>query len=221
MSAFRARLGVLCEAFALVLSSRADAQPSSAPAAVDTEERYMAASVGQRAIEMAAGVGPNIVFGEPANPELSPSANRWGALLSGVVAYRSSYFITPSLEVGYAWLARGGAELPAGPWGEGGRLEQRLGAWLISPGISARIWRLRPRVGLGLAIVTQSFSFAGEDSSSTQYPLSSQLVVDFEGVSLDGIRLDFQAGLTQAPGAGLTFARFGIAAHFDLVTFDE
>jgi hypothetical protein len=221
VSSFRAPDSVLCAALALLFSSRAGAQPSSAPAPRDTEEQSTAASVAQRVIEIAASAGPSVVFGEPANPELSPSVSRWGALLSATVAYRSGYFITPSLEVGYAWLARGEAELPAGPWGEGGSLEQRLGAWLISPGISARIWRFRPRLGIGFAIVTQSFSFWDENNSSSQYPLASQLVVDFEGLDLDGIRLDLQAGLVHAAGAGLTLARFGIAAHFDIVTFDD
>lgn len=221
MSSFRAQHRVIGAMLALLVNSRADAQPSAAPAAADTEEQAIARNVAHPAIEVSVGGGPSMSFGEPANPELTPSANRWGALLSALVAYRSGYFITPSLELGHAWLARGEAELPPGPWGEGGRLEQRLRAWLISPGISVQIWRFRPRLGLGLAIVTQAFSFSGEDSSSSQYPLSSQLVVDFEGADLNGIRLDFQAGITQASGAGLTFARLGVAAHFDIVTFDE
>src|SRR5262245_42593706 len=113
----RVRDGVLFGTLVLIFSTRADAQPSSVVAQRDTEDQSPStSSTPKQALELAASLGPTVVFGEPANPDLAPSANHWGASISALVAYRSSYFVIPSLEVGYAWLARGDAELPEGPW---------------------------------------------------------------------------------------------------------
>lgn len=167
------------------------------------------------ALELSAFAGPSIVFGAPANPDYSPSVERVGALVTGSVTYRSSYFIAPVLEVGYAWLARGSAELPNGPWGEGGTVEQRLGMWLLSPGVSAELWRLRARLGLGLAIVTQSDTFRGQTSSTSQLPLSSQLVIACKALDVAAVRLDVEGRAVVASGADISFIGVGVSARFD------
>lgn len=169
------------------------------------------------ALELSAFVGPSVVFGAPANPDYSPSVERVGALVAGAVTYRSSYFLAPVLEVGYAWLARGSSELPSGPWGEGGTVEQRLGTWIVSPGVSAELWRVRARLGLGLGIVTQSDTFRGQTSSTSQLPVMSQLVIACKAVDLAPVRLDVEARAVVASGADISFIGIGVSARFDVL----
>ena len=169
------------------------------------------------ALEIAAFAGPSVVFGEPANPDYSPSVERIGALLAVAVTYRSSYFLAPVLEVGHAWLARGSAELPSGPWGEGGTIEQRLSTWILSPGVSAELWRLRARLGLGLGIVSQSDTFRGQTSSTSQLPVLSQLVIACKALDLAAVRLDVEGRAVVASGADISFIGIGVSARFDVL----
>lgn len=170
-------------------------------------------------LELSAALGPSLVFGEPANPEFSQSVGRVGLELAAAIAYRSSYFVDPQLELGYAWLAHGRSELPIGPWGDGGLLKQRLGAWVISPGISADIWHFRPRIGIGLSIVSQSNEFAGQTHSTTQLSLMSQAGLGFQVFETSALRLDADAKLVGIPGADLTFVSVGIVGRWDAVSF--
>jgi hypothetical protein len=169
------------------------------------------------ALELAAFAGPSVVFGEPANPDYSPSVERIGALLAVAVTYRSSYFLAPVFEVGHAWLARGSAELPSGPWGEGGTIEQRLSTWILSPGVSAELWRLRARFGLGLGIVSQSDTFRGQTSSTSQLPVLSQLVIGCTALDLTAVRLDVEGRAVVASGADISFVGIGVSARFDVL----
>jgi len=171
------------------------------------------------ALEVSLKVAPSVVFGEPANPTYTQSTSRVGASVSGSVTYRSSYFIDPVLEIGYAWLARGTSELPQGPWGEGGVLDQELGTWFFSPGISTQLWRVRPRVGLGLAVITQSNTFRGEQTSTTQPSLLSQLAVAVRALQLGSLGLDAEASLVRASGADVTFISIGVAGRLDVLPF--
>jgi hypothetical protein len=172
-------------------------------------------------LELSGFVGPSVVFGEPANPQYSPSVERIGALVAGAITYRSSYFIDPVLEVGHAWLATGRTELPSGPWGEGGTVAQELATWLLSPGISAEIWRLRARFGLGLGIVTQSGSFRGQQSTTSQLPLMSQLVVACKALDIASVQLDVEGRAVLASGADLSFVGLGISARFAALEFGK
>lgn len=170
-------------------------------------------------LELSAALGPSLVFGEPANPQFDQSVGRVGVELAGSVAYRSSYFVDPQLEVGYAWLAHGRTELPSGPWGDGGSLKQQLGAWVISPGISADIWRFRPRLGIGLSVVSQSNDFGGQTHSTTQLSLLSQAGLGFQVFETDSLRIDADAKIVGIPGADLTFVSVGIVARWDAASF--
>jgi len=170
-------------------------------------------------LEITGFVGPSVAFGEPANPQYSPSVERIGALVAGAVTYRSSYFVDPVLEVGHAWLARGHSQLPSGPWGEGGTVKQELATWLLSPGISAEFWRLRARFGLGLAIVTQSDSFRGQKSSTSQVPVMSQLVLACRALDIAAVQLDVEGRAVLAGGAGVNFIGLGISARFAALEF--
>ena len=211
----------------LLVASSSPAQPppaSPGPAGPVVGEPEASTSAAQRgrarsALELSGFVGPSVVFGEPANPDYSPSVERLGALVAGSIAYRSGYFLDPGLEVGYAWLARGSSALPSGPWGEGGKVEQSLGAWLISPGVSAELWRVRARLGLGLGIVTQSDTFRGYTSTTSQLPLMSQLVIACKAVDLAAVQLDVEGRAVVASGADVTFVSLGVSARFDIVRF--
>lgn len=169
--------------------------------------------------EVSGALGPSIVFGEPANPEYTQSFSRLGVFGEVGIAYRSSYFVDPFLSVGYATLATGESSLPSGPWGQGGTLGQHLGAWVISPGITSDIWRFRPRIGLGLAVIVQSFEFAGSKNSSTQLPLVTQFGLGFNALDYDRLRLDFEARVVLATGADVTFTTLDAVLRGDLFYF--
>lgn len=205
--------GALLGAAVLSVSSQAAAQDAAAPAA----ESGRAPS----ALELSASLGPSVVFGEPANPAYTQSFDRVGVLAAFALAYRSPYFLDPSLDVGYAALAEGESLLPDGPWGEGGLVEQQLATWVISPGVSTELWRFRVRLGIGLAVVSQANTFRGEESSSTQTPISSQLVIGFKVLDNDLIRLDAEGRMVVIQGAAVNFASLGLSARFDVISFGQ
>ncbi len=170
-------------------------------------------------IEVSLTLGPSFLFGDPANPEYQTSFRRVGFFGELAVAYRSDYFLDPFLAVGYATLASGEAQLPNGVWGAGGTLEQHLGIWTISPGVTTEIWRFRPRLGIGLALVKQSFSFLGEDSTTTQMPILGQAGLGFVAYDSERFRLDAEARAILANGADITVATIDLVLRADLVYF--
>jgi hypothetical protein len=212
------RLGVPCSLLlAISLSAaRAGAEPTS-PGEPDAAPT---ARGGGSALVLAASAGPSVVFGEPANPEYTPSFGRVGLWVGGELAYRSSYFIEPFLEVGYGFLASGESNLPSGPWGEGGLMKQQLGMWCLSPGARTQIWRLRPELGLGLGIIRQSNDFRGETNGVSQVALFTQLGLAVTLFEAERIRIDTGAKLAAARGAGITFMSLTLAARFDAFVFD-
>jgi len=211
------RRGIATLALGVSMGSPRAALAQSAPE--DVGARASATESDPSALEVSLKVAPSVVFGDPANPTYTRSTSRVGASVSGSITYRSSYFIDPVLEIGYAWLARGTSELPQGPWGEGGVLDQELGTWFASPGISTQLWRIRPRLGLGLAVITQSNTFRGEQTSSTQPSLLSQLAVAVRALELGSVQLDAEASVLHASGAEVTFISLGVAARLDVLSF--
>jgi hypothetical protein len=211
------RRGFAMLALVVSLGSSRVARAQAAPE--DGGAHTFATESDRSALEVSLKVAPSVVFGEPANPAYARSTSRVGASVSGAITYRSSYFIDPVLEIGYAWLARGTSDLPQGPWGEGGVLDQELGTWFVSPGISTELWRVRPRLGLGLAIVTQSNTFRGEETSTTQLSVLSQLAVAVRALQLGSVGLDAEASLLHASGADVTFISIGVAARLDVLSF--
>jgi hypothetical protein len=169
--------------------------------------------------EVSAALGPSVVFGEPANPEYTQSFSRVGVFGELGIAYRSSYFVDPFLSVGYATLASGESVLPSGAWGQGGTLGQHLGAWVITPGITSDIWRFRPRLGLGVAVIVQRFEFLGSESSSTQLPIATELGLGFNALDYERLRLDFEARVVLATGADVTFTTLDAVLRGDLFYF--
>jgi len=209
VGALGALLGTLS---VLSLPARAAAQEATAP----VEE-----SRAPSAWELSASLGPTIVFGEPANPAYTQSFNRVGVLASLALAYRSPYFLDPLLEVSYAALADGKSVLPDGEWGAGGTMEQHMATWIISPGVSTEFWRFRVRLGIGIAVMEQSYTFQGEESSSSQTPITSQLVLGFKALDNNLIRLDAEARAVLVPGTDTNFLSFGLTGRFDIVSYGQ
>jgi hypothetical protein len=172
-------------------------------------------------LEVGAALGPSVVFGDPANPAYTQSFGRVGVGLSATLAYRSSYFIDPFFEVGYALLASGESSLPDGPWGEGGVLQHTLGTWIFSPGIRTEVWRFRPEIGLGLALLAQSNEFNGQTNHETQAAVLSQVGLGFAIMDADRIHVDTALKLVTAPGAGITFVCLSLVARLDALAFGE
>jgi hypothetical protein len=160
-----------------------------------------------------------MVFGDAANPEYVQSFTRTGVYGELGVSYRSSYFVDPFLSVGYAVLATGVSEIPPGAYGDGGEIEQRLSTWVISPGITTDIWRFRPRLGLGLAVVMQKFEFQGETNSSSQLPVVTQLGLGFNAFNDGRFRLDLETRAVLARGADVTFVTLDAVMRGDLFYF--
>jgi hypothetical protein len=202
---------------ALFVAERSSAEPVDQPAAPKKKELAHQPSVSS--LELSGTFGPTYVFGEAANPEYVQSFSQTGAYGEFGVSYRSSYFVDPFISVGYGTLASGQSRLPAGPWGAGGGISQHLGAWVISPGITSDIWRFRPRFGLGLAIIVQSFEFNGDENSSTQTPLVAQLGLGFNMWDDDRFRLDLESRAIIASGADVTFVTFDVVLRGDLFYF--
>ena len=195
-------------------SARAETEPA-APAP-DTAEAQRSGS----ALAISGRAGPSIIFGEPANPEYAGEFGRVGVWVGGELAYRSSYFVEPFIEVGYGFLASGESTLPSGPWGEGGLMQQQLGMWSISPGVRTQIWLLRPELGMGFAIVKQSNDFIGETNSVSQTALFTQLGLSCTVFEAERLRIDTGVKLAAARGAGITFTSLAVAARFDAFVFD-
>lgn len=190
---------------------------ASTPAFADEAPETEPAPAARSSIEVAFTTGPSVVFGEPALP--STSLRRVGVFGELAIAFRSKYFIAPFLSAGYGTLASGTTEVPSSPSVAGGTLDQHLGVWLFSPGITADIWRVRPRYGLGLAAVTQSFGFQGQERSSTQYPLAHQLGLGFLLLDIGRFRLDAETRLVIIGGADVTFMTIDLVARGDLIRF--
>jgi hypothetical protein len=163
--------------------------------------------------------GPTVVGGEQANPEYHPSLSRVGAFGELGIGYRSSYFIDPFFAVGYATLARGEVHLPNGEWGTGGKLEQSLGTWTLSPGFTLDIWRFRPKFALGLALVKQRYSFNGQDTTATQTPLVTQVGLGFVAHKGPRFRLDVEARAVIITGAEVTFGTLDLILRGDAIYF--
>jgi len=201
-----------CSLSGLALAAPVD-EPARATAEAKPQKRISA-------LELGVGIGPSVVLGEPANPQYTESFTRVGVFAEVALAYRSPYFLDPFLGIAHATLASGTSNLPAGAWGEGGRIEQDLAAWVISPGVTADLWRFRPRLGIGLAIVVQSFNFLGEESSSSQLPIVTVLGLGFNALDDGRFRLDVESRLVVASGADVTFATLDAVLRGDWITFD-
>ncbi|HET7544895.1 MAG TPA: hypothetical protein VFK05_33740 [Polyangiaceae bacterium] len=194
----------------------AKAEPAPAPAAP-------AAAPEPASLELFAMVAPTVVHGEPANPQLTNSFRRVGIYGEGGVAYRSKYFLDPFISVGYGTLASGKTEIPDANYGgmdhPGGTLNQHLGIWVISPGVTSDIWRFRLRLGIGVAVVVESNRFQGEKNSATQFPLVVQAGLGYNFYQVPRFRLEAELRAVRAAGADVMFWALGVTARGDALTF--
>ena len=196
------------------------AAPSPAAAVAITAEPEAPKPAARRSsLELFGYLAPSVVQGEPANPALTNSFRRVGVYGEAGVAFRSKYFLDPFFSVGYGTLASGTTEIPDSQWGPGGTLHQHLGTWVISPGITADIWRFRLRLGIGLAVVLESNRFQGEKNSASQKPLVSQAGIGFNCYEAPHFRLDAEARYITAKGADVTFWALGVTGRGDLISF--
>jgi hypothetical protein len=69
--------------------------------------------------------------------------------------------------------------------------------------------------------VSQSNTFRGEENSTTQLPIASQLVIGFKALENDLIRLDAEGRMVVAQGAAVNFASLGLTARFDVISFGQ
>ena len=96
-----------------------------------------------------------------------------------------------------------------------------MATWIISPGVSTEFWRFRVRLGIGIAVMEQSYTFQGEESSSSQTPITSQLVLGFKALDNNLIRLDAEARAVLVPGTDTNFLSFGLTGRFDIVSYGQ
>lgn len=109
-------------------------------------------------------VGLSVDVGEQAVQELAISDRRLGGTLSGALVYKTRYFLSPFLDVGYTNASSGGTIVPAFQTGGPAIADQRLSVWNLSSGLAFDTWRLRFQGGLGLGIVVLRTRLAGDES---------------------------------------------------------
>jgi hypothetical protein len=190
-------------------------------AADQTGEAAPAASDGgtPSSLEVFALVGPTLTQGSPAYDAATTSFRRVGVYSELGVAYRSRYFLDPFISVGYGALASADAQMPAGEWGPAGKLQQNLGIWFISPGVTTEIWRFRLRLGIGLSVVLEKNSFHSDKNTASQKPFTGQVGLGFNCYETHRFRLDVDARYVKAQGADVSFGMLGVTARGDLITF--
>jgi hypothetical protein len=170
-------------------------------------------------MEVSLAGGPTLLLGEPGSPSYPSSLRRVGLFGEVGVGYRSSFFLSPLLAIGFATLADGVTEMPSGPWGAGGPLAQHLSVAVLSPGVTADVWRFRLRYGLGLAAVVQRFGFQGNERSSTQLALANELGLGFLVADAGAFRLDAETRVVAASGADVTFVTLDLVTRLDAIRF--
>jgi hypothetical protein len=183
-----------------------------------------------QALELEATLAPSIVFSEPANPSNQDSFSRWGVEGTVSFTYRARYFLQPTIIVGYAHLASGEATLPDGvfaPPGQepitlytGGKLEQSLGAWSVSPGVAFPFWRFRLIATIGFSIAQQSNTLNGEENSSSQLGLSSRAALSFDALKTERTRLAVELQSSNSAGLKLHWMTLGVSFRGDFVQWD-
>ena len=194
-------------------------EPAPAPSPAADAPAAAAPAAEPSSLELFGTIAPTVTQGEPANPQLTNSFRRVGFYGEAGVAYRSKYFLDPFISVGYGTLASGDTTLPDSKYGSGGTLDQHLGTWLLSPGVTTDIWRFRLRFGIGIAVVKQSFRFQGENNTATQLPLVWEAGLGFNFYKIPRFRLDAEARFVEAKGADVSFWMIGITGRGDVATF--
>jgi hypothetical protein len=200
--------------------------PSTQSAAVDPDRSpgnaRMTDGRGKQvqALEIELHAAPTVLFSEPANPSTQDEFSRWGAQISGSFTFRARYFLNPTIRIGHAWLATGEATLPDSMFYTGGKMEQALSAWVISPGFALPFWRFRLTAGLGIAIADQQNTFNGDENSSSQTGLLSTVALSFDAVKTERMRFAIETVSSNSAGLKLHWLTLGVSLRGDIVQWD-
>lgn len=118
-------------------------------------------------LELDLHVGLSADIGEQAIQELAIADHRVGTTVSGAIVYRTRYFLSPFLDVGFTGVSSGGTLVPAYAGGPA-VADQRLSLWNVASGFAFDTWRLRFQGGLGFGVVSLHTRLQGDDSRSSR-----------------------------------------------------
>lgn len=128
-------------------------------------------------------VGLGVAVGEQAVQELAVADRRTGFTVSGALFYKTRYFLSPFLDVGYTAVSAGGTIVPAYQTAGPAIADQRLSLWNASGGLAYHTWRVRFQGGLGFGVVVLRTRLAGDESRGARLgPLP------FFGMGIDLVR---------------------------------
>ena len=127
--------------------------------------------------------GLSFDVGKQAIQELAIADHRLGSTLSIAAVYRTRYFLSPFIDVGYTAASAGGTIVPGYQYGGPAIADQRLSVWNVSSGFAFDTWRLRFQGGLGFGVVVLRTRLDGDESHSARFgPLA------FFAASVDLVR---------------------------------
>jgi hypothetical protein len=128
-------------------------------------------------------VGLSVDVGEQAVQELAIADRRSGETISASFLYKTRYFLSPFIDVGYTLASSGGTIVPAYQVAGPTIADNRLSLWNLSSGLTFDTWRLRFQGGLGIGFVVVRTRLAGDESRADRAgPLA------FFAVGLDLVR---------------------------------
>lgn len=143
----------------------------------------VAATAPRHVLEADLHFGFTMDFGDQAIQELAIADNRKGGTLSFGAVYKTRYFLSPFVDVGYTAASAGGTLVPAYQTGGPAIADQRLSVWNVSSGLAFDTWRLRLQCGLGFGIVVVRTRLDGDESRADRAgPLA------FFAIGLDLVR---------------------------------
>ncbi len=113
-------------------------------------------------------VGLSATRAEQAVQELAVADRRTGGTLSAGLVYRTRYFLSPFVDLGYTAVSAGGTYVPAYQTSGPAIADQRLTLWNASGGLTFDTWRLRLQGGLGLGVVVVRTRLAGDEARGSR-----------------------------------------------------
>ena len=119
-------------------------------------------------VEVDLHFGLSYDVGEQAIQELALSDHRFGETFSVAAVYKTRYFLSPFVDVGYSAVSSGGTLVPFYQYGGPAIADQRLSLWNVSSGFAFDTWRLRFQAGLGLGVVVLRARVGADESHSAR-----------------------------------------------------
>lgn len=121
-----------------------------------------------RVLEADLHVGVSFTPAEQAVQELSVADHRTGGTLSVGLVYRTRYFLSPFVDLGYTAASTGGTRVPASLTAGPAIADQRLSLWNTSVGVTFDTWRLRLQGGLGPGVVVVRTRLGGDEARTSR-----------------------------------------------------